>query len=423
MDIKHIKRSLFEPLKAHLQEKEISLLTGPRQAGKTTIMEELRDTLELAGEKTLFLSMDIEDHRKFFDSQGALRARMEIEFGARRGFVFLDEIQHKEDAGIFLKGLYDMHLPHKMVVSGSGSVELKERVHESLLGRKTLFELSTISFREFADFKTGYRYEGDVEKFLALEKEQALRLLEEYMRFGGYPRVVLEETLEGKRRVINEIYRSYIEKDIAYLLRVERIEAFGSLIKILASQIGQLVNYAELSRTLDISLPTIKNYFWYAEKTFVVERMTPYFRNARKEITKSPVVYFHDLGLRNYARGVFGTPENAHEGEGFLFQNFVYRTLRDSLEFGDTSLNFWRTKDRAEVDFVVSRGETVVPIEVKWKDMKAPELERSLRGFIEHYRSARAFVVNKTLEETIAVGDTQVHFLPFWKIAEVLTSV
>ena len=139
MDVKHIKRRLFEPLTAHLQEKEISLIVGPRQAGKTTLMEELRDQLERAGEKTLFLSMDIEEHRKFFESQSALQSRMEIEFGERRGFVFLDEIQRKEDAGLFLKGLYDMRLPHKMVVSGSGSVELKERVHESLLCREMLF--------------------------------------------------------------------------------------------------------------------------------------------------------------------------------------------------------------------------------------------------------------------------------------------
>jgi predicted AAA+ superfamily ATPase len=423
MDTKHIKRGIFEPLKAHLEEKEISLIVGPRQAGKTTLMEDLRDHLIAGGQKTLFLSMDMEDHRKFFVSQATLLARMKIEFGEERGFVFLDEIQRKTDAGIFLKGLYDMHLPYKMVVSGSGSVELKEKVHESLLGRKRLFELSTVSFLEFSNFKTEYRYEKKLEEYLAIETEEGARLLEEYLSFGGYPRVILSATLEGKRSIINEIYRSYIEKDIAYLLRVERIEAFGSLIKILASQIGQLVNYTELSRTLDISLPTVRNYLWYAEKTFVIEKVTPYFRNARKEITKSPAVYFHDIGLRNYALGVFGATENAYSKDGFLFQNFVYRVLKEAISISESGLvlNFWRTKDRAEVDFIVSSGKRVVPIEVKYHALKQPKVETSLRNFINTYHPAKAFVVNKTFEGSLKVGDTEVIFLPFWKTAGIVS--
>lgn len=421
MDKKHIKRDIFGLLKAHLAEKEISLIVGPRQTGKTTLMEDLRDYLVSEGKKTMFLSMDIEDHRKFFISQSALLTRIKIEFGEEPGFVFLDEIQRKEDAGIFLKGLYDMHLPYKIVASGSGSVELKEKVHESLLGRKRLFELSTVSFSEFAHFKTGYRYENTLEEYLAVEAENRARLLEEYLSFGGYPRVILETTLEGKRKIINEIYRSYIEKDIAYLLRVERVDAFSSLIKMLASQIGQLVNYTELSRTLDVSLPTVKNYFWYAEKTFVIEIVTPYFRNARKEITKSPVVYFHDMGFRNYALGVFGVIESAYGGGGFLFQNFVYRTLKEILAFSSSgvALNFWRTKDRAEVDFVLSSGKEVCPVEVKYKVMKQPKVERSLRNFIDNYHPAKAFVVNKSFEGTLKIEDTEVIFLPFWKIASI----
>ncbi len=422
MDKKHIKRALFEQIKAHLQEKEISLIVGPRQAGKTTLMEELRDHLIASGKKTLFLSMDIEEHKKFFVSQSTLAERMNLEFGQERGFVFLDEIQRKEDAGIFLKGLYDMHLPHKLVVSGSGSVELKEKVHESLLGRKILFELSTVSFCELTNFKTDYRYEGRLEEFFTVEADKAQKFAEEYMRFGGYPRVLLEETLDGKRRIINEIYRSYIEKDIAYLLRIEHTEAFGLLMKILASQIGQLVNYAELSRTLNISLPTVKKYLWYAEKTFAIARVTPYFRNVRKEITKSPAVYFHDLGLRNYARGTFGAFED-QVGDGFLFQNFVYRLLGESFGEANRTINFWRTKDGAEVDFVLTCGTHVIPLEVKCTNLKEPKIERSLRNFIEIYKPAKAYVINKSYEHVVVVGTTEVTFLPFWKVPKVFGGV
>jgi predicted AAA+ superfamily ATPase len=422
MSKKHIKRELFDEVKKHLVEKEITMIVGPRQAGKTTLMEELREHLIRSGKKTLFLSMDIEDHKSFFASQGALVSRMKAEFGDERGYVFLDEIQRKEDAGIFLKGLYDMHIPHKLVVSGSGSIELKEKIHESLLGRKIIFELATVSFREFAHFKTDYRYEGRLEEFFAVLPQEGERLLEEYLDFGGYPRLILDETREGKQRMMNEIYRSYIEKDIAYLLRLERIDAFGSLIKILARQTGQLVNFSELSRTLDMSLPTLKNYFWYAEKTFVIERVQPYFRNARKEITKSPVVYFHDLGLCNYARGNFGAAQSGFlDGSGFLFQNFVYRVLREELLHSSDTLHFWRTKNQAEVDVVLLRGEDIIPIEVKYTVLKQPTVERSLRAFIHAYHPKKAFVVNKSFSGTLRIEETEVTFLPFWEIKKIVT--
>jgi len=79
-----------------------------------------------------------------------------------------------------------------------------------------------------------------------------------------------------------------MEKDITYLLRVEKIEAFGSLIKLLADQVGKLINFSEISNTLGLSLPTLKNYLWYTENTFIIQRVTPYFRNLRKEITNLP---------------------------------------------------------------------------------------------------------------------------------------
>lgn len=411
---KRIKRRLLEAVRAHLQEQEISLVVGPRQAGKTTLMEGLRDELVASGEKTLFLSMDIEEHQKFFVSQSALFDRMNIEFGNSRGFVFLDEIQRKNDAGLFLKGLYDRHLPYKLIVSGSGSVELKEKVHESLLGRKALFELETVSFDEWANFVTDSRYENRLSEFFSIDTDRATRLLAEYMRFGGYPRILSEETLEGKQRVMNDIYRSYVEKDIAVLLRVERTDAFGLLLKVLSTQIGQLFNAAELSRTIGISLPTVQKYLWYAEKTFVIDRLTPYFRNIRKEITKSPIFYFHDLGLRNFTKGAFGVDESLPE-IGFLFQNFVYRELKEIARATFAELHFWRTKDRAEVDFVLARGDRVVPIEVKYSMLKTPTLERSFQSFLDAYHPEKAFVINRSLTASVRRNTTEIIFLPFWE--------
>ncbi|HEX7319489.1 MAG TPA: ATP-binding protein [bacterium] len=407
-----IKRKLLREVRNHLDRKEISFIVGPRQAGKTTLMLQLKEELVKKGTPTLFLNLDIEHDKEFFSSQSKLMNKIELEIGKKRGFVFIDEIQRKENAGLFLKGIYDMNTPYKFIVSGSGSVELKERIHESLAGRKRIFELSTVSFEEFVDFKTDYKYSNRLANFFVVENARLFSLLEEYLNFGGYPRIVLENLMAEKRKLINEIYQSYIERDISYLLKIHKTEAFSNLVKLLAVQTGRLVNYTELSSTLGLSVKTIKDYLWYLEKTFIIRKVSPFFKNARKEITKSPVYYFYDLGLRNFALGIFGVLTEA----GFVFQNFIHNLLREEISSSSSRICFWRSKDKAEVDFVVDSGIAIVPIEVKYKPMTAPEVTKALRSFIEKYKPETALIVNLKLEKTIGLNKTKIHFMPFYKI-------
>jgi len=411
-----IERTLLQPLIDHLPKKEISVIVGPRQAGKTTLMQMLKKHLETNGEKTLYLSLDFESDQPHFQSQAGLLKKIQLELGQKKGYVFIDEIQRKENAGLFLKGIYDLDPPYKFIVSGSGNLELKEKIHESLVGRKRLFELGTISLEEFLQFKTEYRYRDKLSDFLSLEKEKARELLTDYLIFGGYPRVILEETLMEKSRTIDEIYRSYLERDLAYIFRIDKVESFNSLIKILAGQTGQLVNFSELSSTLGISLPTVKNYLEYARKTFIINPVTPFFRNARKEITKSPVIYFYDLGLRNYISGRFGPPGLTPTESGFLFQNLVFNLLKEKLSFRSEEIHFWRTKDKAEVDFVVETGRKLIPIEVKHKTLARPVIERPLRGFISKYEPEEAWIVNLELKDSTQVNRTAVHFFPYYEL-------
>lgn len=413
-----IERTLLKALKEHLTRKEITLIVGPRQAGKTTLMLLLKDYLEKRREKVLFLNLDVEEDGRFFLSQRSLINKIELEIGKEKGCVFIDEIQRKENAGVFLKGLYDLSLPYKFIVSGSGSIELKEKLHESLVGRKRIFELSTISFEEFVNFKTSYRYKEKLFDFFSLEKEKTRNLLLEYLNFGGYPRLVLETELKEKKKIIDEIYRSYLERDISYLLRVEKTEAFSSLVKILAGQIGSLINYSELSSTLGISLKTVKNYLWILEKTFILQRIAPYFRNIRKEITKSPVIYFYDLGLRNYALGLFGNITVGSEA-GFLFQNLVLNLIRESFRYSAAKIHFWRTKDKAEVDFIINPGKEIIPVEAKFRALSKPKVSRALRSFILRYQPSKALVVNLELNQRIKLGKTEVIFLPFYEMMRI----
>ncbi|MBM3282904.1 ATP-binding protein [Candidatus Gottesmanbacteria bacterium] len=411
-----IKRAIFADLKSHLSQKEITFLVGPRQAGKTTLLFALKDYLEKKSEKTIFFNLDIEKDKQYVKSQATLIRKIGLEIGKHKGYVFIDEIQRKENAGIFLKGIYDMNLPYKFIISGSGSVELKEKVHESLAGRKRVFALSTLTFWEFVNYKTAYKYEKRMVDFLSLEKETSRDLLDEYLTFGGYPQVVLAESTTEKQKMIEEIYQSYLEKDLTYLLKVRKTEVFTSLVRLIASQIGNLVNYSELASTLGISVKTVKEYLWYLDKTFVLKKVTPYFRNIRKEITKAPIFYFSDMGLRNYSLGTFGNLNELPEA-GFLFQNFLFNILQETKTVS-SQIHFWRTKDGAEVDFVIDKVKEVVALEAKFKQMKREEVSRSLRSFIEKYKPKKTFVVNLTLKKSLFLKETKIYFLPFWLMLE-----
>ncbi|MDI6865230.1 ATP-binding protein [Thermodesulfovibrio yellowstonii] len=409
-----IKRKLLEDIRKHLTKPEITLIVGPRQAGKTTIMKTLEEELKRSGEKTLYLNLDIEYDKEHFHSQLSLLRRIELEFGKNKGYVFIDEIQRKEDAGLFLKGIYDMNLPYKFIVSGSGSVELKERIHESLTGRKRVFELLTLSFEEFINYKTGYKYEEKLPEYFEIEKSKSFVLFDEYLNFGGYPRVVLEEELSEKLNLINEIYQSYIERDIYYLLKIQKLPEFSKLIKILADSAGKTINLSEISTTIGVSLKTLKDYLWYLEKTFIVSKITPFFRNLRKELSKSPVYYFYDIGLRNFSIGEFGKVRDY----SFIFQNFVYLVLLEKVKDTAFQIHFWRTKDKAEIDFIIDTGVSLIPLEVKYKNLKNPEITRALRSFIERYSPPQALIVNLSLYEKSRINGTEVITIPFYKLID-----
>ncbi len=410
----YIRRKILTQLSAHLDHPEITLLVGPRQSGKTTLLKKIEAELRARGQKTLWLNLDFEEDFKHLSSQAALLQKVGLEFGKSGGIVFIDEIQRKENAGLFLKGIYDQGPPCKFVVSGSGSIELKEKISESLAGRKRMFELSTVSFSEFTDFKTEYHYTDNLKEFYRIEPAKREQLFREYITYGGYPRVILADTHTEKLAVINEIYRSYLEKDIVYLLRVEKTDVFSNLVRILASQSGNMVNHSELSSTLGVSLATVKNYLWYLEKTYIIQKVTPWFTNIRKEITKAPVYYFNDIGLRNFASGSFG---NIVEREaGFAFQAMIHSMLKERFPLADALIHYWRTKDRAEVDFIIRIGDRTTPVEVKYRDMKKIEIQRSLRGFIERYHPEYAYVINKTLNQKTVLEKTTVQCLPYWEL-------
>ena len=414
-----IKRKIFNKLKSHLASDQMTIIIGPRQVGKTYLMTELRKHLQEAGVKTVWLSLDNEEDQQRFISQASLLSYIELQVGKEKAVVFIDEIQRKENAGLFLKGIFDMNAPYKFIVSGSGSLELKAKISESMAGRKQLFTVDPVSFEEFINFKTNYQYEDKLADYYNLEEGKTARWLSEYMTYGGYPRVILAETTTLKQEEMREIYRSYVDRDIQGLLHLEKTEAFTNLLKIIASQIGSLVNVSELAGTVQIDEKTIRRYLYYLEQTFIIKKLTPFYRNVRSEVTKAPIYYFIDTGLRNWLLGLFSLPEIPSPLSGHLFENVIFNTMRGQTELTPTHIHFWRTKDQAEVDFVMEKGLEVIPIEVKYTKLESTQTTRSFKSFLDKYQPEKAYVVHLGDNFKDSFKTTKINFLSYYQSAEI----
>lgn len=404
-----LPRKIYQRLKNSFKQKEISLILGPRQAGKTTIMHKLSEELKSIGKLSAYFNLDILEDKQYFTTQHNLLDRIKKTVGEKPAVVFIDEIQRLDNSGLFLKGLYDINSPYKYVVSGSGSLELKSNILEPMTGRKIIFYCPPLSFSEFC----AYKLQTDLnrtDKILAgSNPQEQSRIINEYINFGGYPRVVLAETYEAKTQILQEIYQSYLEKDIQLLLKVEKEESFSALVKILASQVGNILNRAALSSDLGVTEKTIKKYLYLLEKTFIIKLLKPYFRNVRKELKKSPKVYFVDLGLLRFAQGKVA---KALPVEGNIFENACFLRLLELELFEE--IKYWRTQSGAEVDFVISSPTTGKPIPVEVKTtFTGASIGRGLFSFFSHYNPDTAFIYSLVNRQDIKRKDVDLHVIPY----------
>lgn len=406
-----IERQIYKDLKKHLGKKEITVLIGSRQTGKTTLLKKLKKELEEKGKLVFYFNLDVVVDKQIVKNQTQFIRHLENVSGGKQCFVIIDEVQRLENPGLFLKGIFDLSLPFKLIVSGSSVLEIKSKVSESLTGRKRVFYLGTISFEEFVSFK-----KPNLDQLRPVKKvfeEEYLSLLGEYIRFGGYPQVILTKTEKEKIKVLEEIYSSYIEKDIKAFFQVRNETSFLTLVNLLAGQIGNLINKNLLSTNIGSNRTTVNNFLNYLEKSFIIKIIRPFFRNPKKELLKTPKVYFCDLGLRNLIIKNFNQFEGRPD-KGELFENFVLLGIEPELDIVD-KINHWRTKTKAEVDFIISRGRQTFPVEIKATRLIKPLYSKSFRSFIAAYKPEKGFLINLGLKAKTKLDSTEIEVLPFYQ--------
>ncbi len=414
----YIPRAALSQIIPWLDGHEAIILHGPRQAGKTTLLWKIIETLlerQTPPEAIFYFNFDQMETRDLVHSSEALMQFVTGQGAGHKAWIFLDEAQRIKDPGLTIKALTDLPgRPFKIFVSGSSSLELKAKTKESLTGRQVEFEILPLSFEEIVKARhpamTLPERPADWIEFHRATTGTLQPFLEDALVFGGYPAVVQEPVAEKKQRLLWELYQAYVEKDVKNFLGIENVTAFNRLVKLLVFQHANLVNKAELASSVGADQRTIDHYLKILQETFVAELLTPYHANRRKEIVHAPKIYFHDVGLANAIAQRF-EPSETRADRGALVENFVFTELKKNTPSG-TQWRFWRTQKGAEVDFVMVRGQTILPFEVKSGPLRKPASSRSLQSFLTAYSPADCVVLNASMIAETQIGKTRVRFLP-----------
>lgn len=355
--MKIFERKILSSVRKAMNTSEIIVLTGLRRSGKTSVLQKLYD--EVPGHNKVFLDFENFLDRALFevkDYNRIVRSLKEVGLSkAKGGFVFIDEIQSYPDSVRALKYLYD-HYQIKFIVTGSSSFYLKGLFPESLAGRKTIFELYPLDFEEFLLFKGVHAsfdktFHKKAEGKGSTRHEKLAPYVDEYLKWGGFPQVVLAKDEEHKRRIIGDIFSSYHQKDILQLSDFRNISVFRDLLMLLIDRTGSKLDISKLAAEVGISRDTVYSYLAFLEATYMISLVKPYSLNTGREVSGARKVYFCDNGILS----VFGKIS-----AGNAFENAVHCNLMRSHK-----VNYYQKRTGHEIDFVLPESKTALEVKTK----------------------------------------------------------
>lgn len=347
------ERDIFSDLLHHFKKKQITVITGMRRVGKSTAVKYILQ--HLGHTNYLYLDCERVEVRILFNGSNYEEIKNELEL---MGLDFsipviiaLDEIQLVENLPSVIKYFYDTYAI-KFIVTGSSSYYMKNQFSESLAGRKRIFEMYPLSFKEFLSFKNALP--THIEKyswqpFNSAWYNKFATLYTEYIRFGGFPEVVLEDEQEDKIELLKDIVNSYIELDVKLLSDYSVSEDLYKLVKLLASRSGNKVDYTKISSVTGINRQKVANYIQLLEYTYFIYQATPFTKNIDKEISKQTKLYFADTGILNVLAG-----EQLSSGQ--IFENVIAVQLKSQ-----GTIQYYQKKTGQEIDFIFN-GTTALEV-------------------------------------------------------------
>lgn len=360
-------RLLQKQISARFNKGKAIILIGPRQSGKTTLFNNILKNIN-----HLYLDADNPTVRGLLTNPNFEQLKNII---SNNKFIFLDEAQRIPNIGISLKMIIDQIKDVQLLISGSSSFDLGKSLNEPLTGRKWEYTLLPISWEEFEN-KHG---------LLISEQQLELRLLH-----GFYPDVLNNPGME--RDILSNLTNSYLFKDIFSYGNTRKPEIIEKLTEALAFQIGNEVNYSELSQIVGVDKKTISNYIDLLEKAFIIFRLRSYSGNLRNEIKRNRKIYFFDNGIRNMIINDF-TPFDQRGDKGALWENFIISERFKYNLYHNTfkKMYFWRTKQQQEIDLLEIKDGKIEAFEIKYSENKNYRISKS---FTNNYM-AETHLINK----------------------------
>jgi len=348
-----VKRTLADRLSQAAKQFPIVTVTGPRQSGKTTLVQAVfRDHR--------YISLELPDQRRFAleDPRGFLN-----QFD---GPVVLDEVQRTPELFSYIQVLVDEHRDWtgRFILTGSQNFLLLQSISQSLAGRCAVLHLLPFSLAELQGRKP-MELESMGRTAAGNLKPPGMALLDTLFT-GFYPRI--HDKQLPPRDWLAGYYQTYLERDVRNVLNVGDIETFGRFIRLCAGRCGQLLNLSGLASDCGISHTTARRWISLLEAGFIVTLLNPYHRNFGKRVIKSPKLYFLDTGLLCYLLQIRSPDELFHRAErGAVFESFVVSEMnKNFMHRGEQpSLYFWRTASGREVDIVIDLGRELIPVETK----------------------------------------------------------
>ncbi|MCL5412835.1 MAG: ATP-binding protein [Candidatus Marsarchaeota archaeon] len=422
----YIKRLLFEEIKRWIGRREIIAIKGPRQSGKTTMLEVI--SAWLAEEKGVdayhIIYVTFEDRGEldaFLQDPKGFTARRMRDSGTH--YFLIDEAQYCDGLGQKLKLIYDLFKNVKLIITGSSSLELRNQTGKFLVGRMLEFELLPLSFYEYLSYADpglagmykewndkAIRLVSEGKGFGAKDKkdifnDELLKHVNNFIKFGGYPAVAVEKGAEEKAVILKNLMNTYIDRDIVSFLHITDTLKFRKLVTAIAASDGSMIKLEELANQVGSYFKELTRLADVLEQTYIIRRVGPYHRNLVTELKKAHKAYFVDTGIRNSLIENFSDMDKRPDA-GILAENFVLNELH-----AHSRMHFWRTTSNTEVDFV-AEGRELLPIEVKFQHFSNPSINRSMYGFLDEYKPQNGLIITKDLWGERRYRDTKMRFMP-----------
>lgn len=388
----------------YIKTKEILLIIGARRTGKSTLLYQIINELKVNPESILFINLDEPLFQSKAKDPEFLRTLIE-EYTLKHKrikdfYVFVDEVQNYDFWVQTLKTLHDTSQNIKFVLTGSTSTLIESGISTRLSGRHFSTIVYPLSFQEFLIF-------NDVKKPKTLEKKEYLRL---YLKYGAFPRVVLEKDKFLKQEILKNYFQTIYLKDIIYPYKIRNNKDVFDLLYFVLSNTGKPLSYTNIGKILDMAPETVKEYLTYAEQAYLLYSVNKFDYSVKKQLANPKKIYCLDTGLINSLSFQFS------ENKGRLLENLVFMTLR--RKYG----GIFYHKNGSECDFVIKEGFKVkqaIQVTVSLKDSAVRKREiKGLLDAMSAYKLKEGLIITEDEKDTINEGNKIIHIIPMYEWLE-----